>query len=98
MKVLSIIAIASTLAVSSAAFADGADLVKKNGCIGCHDAVAKKVGPSWKDIAAKEKGNPDVLAEAIVKGSKGKYGKIPMPPQARAASDAKAIADWILTH
>lgn len=97
MKILSMLAIASALAFSSAAFAN-ADLAKKNGCIGCHDATAKKVGPTWTDISAKNKGNAAGVAAAIVAGSKGKYGKIPMPPQARAKGDADAIAAWILTH
>ena len=29
------------------------ELAKKNGCTGCHDVNAKKVGPSFKSIAAK---------------------------------------------
>jgi cytochrome c len=59
------------------------------------------MGPTWKDIAAKNKGQKDaekMLAEAIVKGSKGKYGKIPMPPQAKAKADAPALAKWILSN
>jgi hypothetical protein len=39
---------------SGAALAS-ADLAKKNGCAVCHDATAKKMGPTWKDIAAKNK-------------------------------------------
>lgn len=100
MKVLSVIAIASTLAFSGAALAS-ADMAKKYACIACHDASAKKMGPTWKDVAAKHKGEKDAeakLADAIVKGSKGVYGKIPMPPQARAAADAPAMAAWIMTH
>lgn len=100
MKALSVIAIAAALSFSGAAFAS-ADLAKKNACIGCHDATAKKMGPTWKDIAAKHKGDANAeakLAEAIVKGSKGVYGKIPMPPQARAKADAPALAKWIMTH
>ncbi len=100
MKVLSALAIAAALATSGAAFAD-ADLAKKNACIACHDATAKKLGPTWKDVAAKHKGDKGAeakLAEVIVKGSKGVYGKIPMPPQAKAAGDAAALAKWIMTH
>lgn len=100
MKVLTSLILVSALCASGAALAS-ADLAKKYGCIGCHDAVAKKVGPSWKDVAAKNKGDKNaetVLAEFIVKGGKDKYGKIPMPPQARAAADAPALAKWIMTH
>jgi cytochrome c len=100
MKALTVISLAAALAFSGAALAS-ADLAKKNACIACHDATAKKMGPTWKDIAAKNKGQKDaekMLAEAIVKGGKGKYGKIPMPPQPKAQADAPALAAWILTH
>ena len=100
MKALSVIAIASALAFSTAAFAD-VDLAKKNGCFVCHDATAKKIGPTWKDIAAKLKGDKNAearIVEVIAKGSKGVYGKIPMPPQPRAKGDAAALAKWIMTH
>ncbi|MEW5787596.1 MAG: c-type cytochrome [Pseudomonadota bacterium] len=100
MKTLTTLALAAALAAATASGSALAsdDLAKKNGCIACHDAAAKKVGPTWKDIAAKNKGNEKGVAEAIVKGSKDKYGKIPMPPQAKAAADAPALAKWILTH
>ena len=100
MKALSAIALAATVLISGAAFAD-ADLAKKNGCTVCHDATAKKMGPTWKDIAAKNKADKDAekkIVEVIAKGSKGKYGKIPMPPQAKAKADAPALAKWIMTH
>ncbi len=100
MKALTALTLAATLALSASAFASE-DLAKKNGCVACHDATAKKMGPTWKDIAAKNKGQKDAekaLADAIVKGSKGKYGKVPMPPQAKAQADAPAMAKWILSH
>lgn len=101
MKLLASLAIAAAAVAFSGASIASADLVKKNGCIGCHDATAKKVGPTWTDVAAKHKGDKEAetkIADAIVKGSKGVYGKIPMPPQARAAGDAAAIAKWVMTH
>lgn len=100
MKILSMIAIAAALSFSGAAFAD-VDLAKKNACIGCHDATAKKLGPTWTAIAAKHKGDANAekhLAESIVKGSKNVFGKIPMPPQPKATGDAAALAKWIMTH
>ncbi len=100
MKALSVIALAASLLVSASAFAS-ADLAKKNGCAVCHDATAKKMGPTWKDVAAKNKADKDAeknLAATITKGSKGKYGKIPMPPQPKAAADAAALAKWIMTN
>jgi cytochrome c len=100
MKTLTAIALAAAVLVSGSAFAS-ADMAKKNGCAVCHDATAKKMGPTWKDIAAKNKADKNAeatLVAAITKGVKGKYGKIPMPPQPKAAADAAALAKWIMTH
>ncbi|OYY95612.1 MAG: hypothetical protein B7Y41_03705 [Hydrogenophilales bacterium 28-61-23] len=92
--------LALTLLLTSGTVAASAALAKKNNCIGCHHMTDKKVGPTWKAIAEKNKGTPDaekMLAEVIVKGGKDKYGKVPMPPQAKAKADAAKIAKWILT-
>lgn len=94
MKILTAVFAAAALIASSSVLADEA-LAKKNGCAVCHDMSAKKVGPTWKDVAAKTKGDAATIKAAIEKGSKGKYGKIPMPPQPKAAADADAIVKWI---
>ena len=101
MKLLTVLALASSLMLTgTAALADDA-LVTKNKCNVCHDLDKKKMGPSWKEIAAKNKGQKGAdaaLANTIVSGSKGKYGKIPMPPQVNAKADAQALAKWILAQ
>lgn len=100
MKAFTAVVLAASLLMTGSAFAS-TDMAKKNGCAACHDASAKKVGPTWKDIAAKNKADKNaetVLVAAITKGAKDKYGKIPMPPQPRAAGDAAALAKWIMTH
>lgn len=99
MKLQAIELILALLLASGSASASEA-LVKKNNCIGCHHMTEKKVGPTWKAIAEKNKGNADAqktLAEITVKGGKGKYGKVPMPPQPKAKADAEKISKWILT-
>jgi cytochrome c len=45
----------------------GAELVKAKGCLNCHDMDKKKVGPSFKDIAAKGKDTKQV-ATALKEG------------------------------
>ena len=100
MKALSAVVLAAAVLVSGSALAS-ADLAKKDGCAVCHDATAKKMGPTWKDVAAKNKADKNaeaVLVAAINNGTKGKYGKIPMPPQPKAAGDAAALAKWIMTN
>jgi cytochrome c len=100
MKLLTSLVLASSLLITGAVLADDA-LVTKNKCNTCHALDKKMMGPTWKDIAAKNKGQKDAeaaVAKVITTGSKGKYGKIPMPPQPKAQGDAAALAKWILAQ
>lgn len=64
-----IIAVAVAL-VAGAAFAQsGAEVLKTKGCNNCHEADKKKVGPSYKDIAAKKKSEAELVAK--LKDAKG---------------------------
>lgn len=100
MKTLTLALAAATLLAAGPVLANNLEtLSKKNMCSNCHALDGKRMGPSFKEIAAKHKGAANaegVLAEAIVKGSKGVYGKIPMPPQPKAAPDAAAMAKAIM--
>jgi cytochrome c len=96
-------AAAVVLATLAAAPALASDAIsKKAGCAVCHAVDKKGVGPSYKEIAAKYKGDANaaaVLAERVRKGSKGVWGQVPMPPTPAARlSDAepKAVVDWLL--
>lgn len=74
---------AAVLALGSgAAFADGEAAMNKAGCMACHAKDKKLVGPSFKDIATKYKGQ-DVTAklfDKVRKGGSGVFGPIPMSP------------------
>ncbi|MGK2951403.1 MAG: c-type cytochrome [Thiobacillus sp.] len=75
------------------------ELATKSKCMVCHDVSKKKMGPTFKDIAAKYKGQKDaqaVLTNSMLKGAKGKWGKIPMPAQKIAPADAQKLSKWIL--
>lgn len=64
----------------------GADVLKNKGCLGCHDMDKKKVGPAYKDVAAKYKGDKGAEGELVAKLKEGKgHPKI-------AASDAELKA------
>lgn len=76
-------------AVLAAAPAWADDVLAKHKCTTCHDVAKKKMGPTWKEVAAKAT-DADIRA-ALQKGSKGKYGKAAMPPQPKAVADADAI-------
>ena len=73
-------------------------LATKNNCMACHAVDRKLVGPSYQEVAKKYAGtSADVLAASIRKGGSGKWGPIPMPPQAQLSeTDARILAEWIL--
>jgi len=82
------------------AMADAEALAKAKGCYACHDVNAKKVGPSFKDMAKKYAGKPDAvdyLSERIKKGGVGVWGNVPMPPQNVTDEEAKKLAEWVLS-
>jgi cytochrome c len=104
MKAQYVIAIAAALSVSSVAFAadDGEALFKKSGCSACHSVDRKIVGPAYKDVAAKYRGDKDaqaMLEKKVRSGGSGNWGKVPMPPQSKSISDAtiKTIVQWVLS-
>ena len=56
----------------AAAGVQAQDVLKDKGCVKCHDVDKKKVGPSFKDVAAKNKGNKDAQAAIVAKMKDGK--------------------------
>jgi cytochrome c len=94
--------ILTALAMSLAAVPAHAsvELATKSKCMACHDVEKKKMGPTFKSISAKYKGDKTaeaMLTASIEKGVKGKWGKIPMPAQKVSPADAQALAKWVLT-
>lgn len=93
----------ASLALSSvAAWAATPDeAMNKAGCMACHAKDKKIVGPAFKDIAAKYKGQ-DVTAklmEKVRKGGSGSFGPVPMapnPPDKINDADLKAAVESIL--
>ncbi len=103
MKVLlSTIAAAAILLAGNANAADaGQALAQKSGCLACHSIDKKVLGPAFKDVAAKYKGDKSAEAKMIAKvkaGGSGVWGPMPMPansPQVKD-EDIKTIVQWIL--
>ena len=75
-------------------------VMKKNGCAACHAEDKKVIGPSYKDVAAKYKGDAGAVAklsEKVKKGGSGVWGPIPMPPNTQVAdADVKKMVELIL--
>ena len=67
--------VAAGLTMAGAANAQE-DLAKSSGCATCHAVDTKKMGPSYKDIAAKYKGKPDARERVfhhVTSGDKVKF-------------------------
>lgn len=93
--------VAAGLTVSGVASAADAnmELAQKSGCLACHAADKKVVGPSYKEIAAKyksEKGAEAALTQKVLKGGSGVWGQIPMPPNNVSEAQAQQLVKWIL--
>jgi cytochrome c len=94
-------ALVASVAVTAPAFADQALATAKN-CMACHAVDKKLVGPAFKDVAAKYKGDKsaaDKLAAKVMKGGAGTWGPVPMPanPQVNDAEAHKLVA-WVLSQ
>jgi cytochrome c len=92
---------AAVAAVTVAAPAQASEeLAKKHNCLTCHTLDKKSVGPAYKEIAKKYKGQAGIeakLAEKVKKGGQGVWGPVPMPPNAAVPdADIKTLVGWIL--
>jgi cytochrome c len=88
-------------ALSAPALADeaGEKLLKDKGCTACHANDKKVIGPAYKEVAKKYKGDAGAaakLAEKVIKGGQGVWGPIPMPPNKVTDDEAKKMVATIL--
>ncbi len=94
-------ALAGSMLAAGQASANQA-LAQKSGCMACHSIDKKVLGPAYKDVAAKYKGDASAEAKLVAKvkaGGSGVWGPMPMPansPQVKD-DDIKTIVKWILT-
>ncbi|WP_374954961.1 c-type cytochrome [Paraburkholderia sp. BL21I4N1] len=69
-------------------------------CRACHSIDTTKVGPPFRAISERYRGDPDAVAKlekSMLEGSSGKWntGAV-MPPNAISHADAERFARWIL--
>lgn len=87
------VAAVGALAAGAGFAQSGMEVLKAKGCLNCHEMDKKKVGPAYKDVAAKYKGDKGAEAKLVDKLKEGKgHPKI-------AASDAelKAAVETVLS-
>jgi cytochrome c551/c552 len=79
----------------------GKALMDKSDCNACHSVDNKIVGPAFKDIAKKYKGDKTAvtkLSDKIIKGGAGSWGDIPMAPHPQISkADANEMVKYILS-
>jgi len=98
MKAITLALALAGTAIALPAQADEA-LAKKHNCLACHQVDKKAIGPAYRDIAKKYKGQNVAaqLEQKVKKGGVGVWGQIPMPPNAAVPEgDVKKLVDWIL--
>ena len=113
---LAVLAAASQVLADKAKDTSMLQIASQAGCMTCHqvDSGAKgpdglaPIGPAWRDVAAKYKGQKGAdakLTQTVIAGSnpydshwKGKVSGLAMPPNAVAIkeADAKKLVQWIL--
>jgi len=97
------IALATLAAVCVAALPAVAneELAKKHACTACHAIDKKLVGPGYKEVAAKYRGDAKaeaMLVEKVKKGGVGVWGQVPMPPNSTVPdADVKTLVKWVLS-
>ena len=77
-------------------------LAHKSNCFSCHSIDKNIVGPAWKNVAAKYRGDASAeekLIAKVSKGGSGVWGSVQMPANSPAVKDAdiQALVKFILS-
>jgi len=79
----------------------GQAMMQKDGCAACHSVDKAVVGPAYRQVAAKYRGDKTAagkLEHKVKTGGSGVWGPVPMPPNSAVPdADIKALVSWILT-
>jgi cytochrome c len=95
MKKAIVLAASFALGTAAAGLAFASeDLAKKSGCMTCHDVSAKKMGPSFKDISKKYKGNAEAEKKLVATLAEGKKH----PATKVSDADRATLVKWVLAQ
>lgn len=77
-------------------------LAKGNACLTCHGVDKKIIGPAFKEIASRYKGDSSArvgLIKKVKEGGGGVWGSVPMPPNPQVSDeDVKTLVSWVLAQ
>ena len=99
-SIISCVIVAASITLAGSAFAADLPSFAKAKCGTCHAVDKKVVGPAYKDISAKYKGDKDAVSKMVANITKGGafgWKLSAMPPKGLGASDAeiKTMAEYI---
>ncbi|MCF2444045.1 ThuA domain-containing protein [Dyadobacter sp. CY345] len=85
---------------ASALFANGKKLIEASDCKACHSVDKKSIGPAYREVAAKYKGDNSAvekLTKKIISGGGGVWGETAMAAHPQlSATDASEMVKYIL--
>jgi cytochrome c len=94
MKAIMIAAVMAAGALATGSASASEALAKSSGCLTCHSIDTKKMGPSFKEIAAKYKGNAAAEGKLVQALSTAKGH-----PEVKAkGDDVKTLVKWVLAQ
>ena len=95
MRAIVVVVAAAGVLATGLGHAQPTDLLKSKGCLGCHEVDKKKIGPAFKDVAAKYKDNKEAEGKLIGQLKEGKGHPVKI-----SASDAelKTLVQYVLSQ
>ena len=101
MRCVAPVLLVACMLMPLASMADQALATAKN-CLACHNIDRKVVGPAYKDVAAKYRGDKTASARLVAKvmeGGGGVWGVVKMPSNPQdTETEAKKLVAWILSQ
>ena len=91
--------IATSRANAALSDADAAQFMAKYNCQACHTVDKPLVGPAFRDIAKKYRGDAGAatkLQAKVKNGSTGVWGSMAMPPNNVPSADLQVFIDWLM--
>ncbi len=96
---LCLLAAAGVMSAGAVRADDAEALAKSKNCLSCHAVDKKVVGPSYKEVAKKYTAKDEpMLVEKVIKGGKGVWGPVPMPPNNVTPAEATKLVKWVLSQ
>ncbi len=82
----------------------GEQVIANSDCLSCHAETHKVTGPAWSQVSGKFRGHLQTpviaaLTTAVLEGSVGKWGSVPMPAHPELSeTEARAAVSYILSR